>query len=128
MSAFSDEELRREICIAKNGKMMKLAATGCWYERNAGSGLCRTTNGNIADGKYIEYDIWRPCRPRVDICGIGQTYSVGGAENPVTIIPSRLFHPGISQYPMIAWREGIMNAFAHRDSLDSGNGVHPPLV
>jgi len=38
-----------------------------------------------------------------------------GQQNPVTIIPSGLFHAEFPQYPTIALREALLNAFAHRD-------------
>lgn len=38
-----------------------------------------------------------------------------GQSNPVTTVPSGLFHPEFPQYPIIALRESLLNAFAHRD-------------
>lgn len=38
-----------------------------------------------------------------------------GQSNPVTTVPSGLFHPEFPQYPTIALREALLNAFAHRD-------------
>ena len=38
-----------------------------------------------------------------------------GQQNPVTTVPSGLFHAEFPQYPTIALREALMNAFAHRD-------------
>jgi len=38
-----------------------------------------------------------------------------GQQNPITTIPSGLFHAEFPQYPTIALREALMNAFAHRD-------------
>jgi ATP-dependent DNA helicase RecG len=38
-----------------------------------------------------------------------------GQQNPVTTIPSGLFHAEFPQYPVIALREALLNAFAHRD-------------
>lgn len=38
-----------------------------------------------------------------------------GQNNPVTTVPSGLFHPEFPQYPTIALREALLNAFAHRD-------------
>ena len=38
-----------------------------------------------------------------------------GQNNPVTIVQSGLFHPEFPQYPTIALREALLNAFAHRD-------------
>ena len=38
-----------------------------------------------------------------------------GLNNPVTTVPSGLFHPEFPQYPIIALREALLNAFAHRD-------------
>lgn len=38
-----------------------------------------------------------------------------GQSNPVTTVPSGLFHPEFPQYPTIALRESLLNAFAHRD-------------
>lgn len=38
-----------------------------------------------------------------------------GQQNPVTTIPSGLFHAEFPQYPTIALREALLNAFAHRD-------------
>lgn len=38
-----------------------------------------------------------------------------GQQNPVTTIPSGFFHAEFPQYPVIALREALLNAFAHRD-------------
>lgn len=38
-----------------------------------------------------------------------------GQNNPVTTVQSGLFHPEFPQYPTIALREALLNAFAHRD-------------
>jgi len=38
-----------------------------------------------------------------------------GQQNPVTTIPSGLFHSEFPQYPTIALREALLNSFAHRD-------------
>jgi len=38
-----------------------------------------------------------------------------GQQNPLTTVPSGLFHAEFPQYPVIALREGLLNAFAHRD-------------
>jgi ATP-dependent DNA helicase RecG len=38
-----------------------------------------------------------------------------GQSNPVMTVPSGLFHPEFPQYPTIALREALLNAFAHRD-------------
>lgn len=38
-----------------------------------------------------------------------------GQQNPVTTVPSGLFHAEFPQYPIIALREALLNAFAHRD-------------
>lgn len=38
-----------------------------------------------------------------------------GQQNPMTTIPSGLFHAEFPQYPTIALREALLNAFAHRD-------------
>jgi len=38
-----------------------------------------------------------------------------GQQNPVTTVPSGLFHAEFPQYPTIALREALLNAFAHRD-------------
>jgi ATP-dependent DNA helicase RecG len=38
-----------------------------------------------------------------------------GQQNPVTTVPSGLFHAEFPQYPVIALREALLNAFAHRD-------------
>jgi len=36
-------------------------------------------------------------------------------QNPITTVPSGLFHAEFPQYPTIALREVLLNAFAHRD-------------
>jgi len=38
-----------------------------------------------------------------------------GANNPIVTIPGWLVHPEFPRYPMLALRELIVNAFAHRD-------------
>lgn len=38
-----------------------------------------------------------------------------GQQNPMTTVPSGLFHAEFPQYPTIALREALLNAFAHRD-------------
>ena len=38
-----------------------------------------------------------------------------GQHNPMTTVPSGLFHAEFPQYPTIALREALLNAFAHRD-------------
>jgi ATP-dependent DNA helicase RecG len=38
-----------------------------------------------------------------------------GQQNPVATIPSGFFHAEFPQYPVIAQREALLNAFAHRD-------------
>jgi ATP-dependent DNA helicase RecG len=38
-----------------------------------------------------------------------------GQQNPITTVPSGLFHAEFPQYPIIALREALLNAFAHRD-------------
>jgi ATP-dependent DNA helicase RecG len=38
-----------------------------------------------------------------------------GQQNPVTTVPSGFYHGEFPQYPVIALREAILNAFAHRD-------------
>ena len=38
-----------------------------------------------------------------------------GQNNPVTTVQSGLFHPEFPQYPTIALREALLNAFSHRD-------------
>lgn len=38
-----------------------------------------------------------------------------GQQNPVTTVPSGLFHAEFPQYPVISLREALLNAFAHRD-------------
>jgi ATP-dependent DNA helicase RecG len=38
-----------------------------------------------------------------------------GQQNPMTTVPSGLFHAEFPQYPTIAMREALLNAFAHRD-------------
>jgi ATP-dependent DNA helicase RecG len=37
-----------------------------------------------------------------------------GQSNPITTVPAGLFHAEFPQYPTIALREAILNAFAHR--------------
>ena len=36
-------------------------------------------------------------------------------QNPVTTVPSGLFHAEFPQYPIVALREALLNAFSHRD-------------
>lgn len=36
-------------------------------------------------------------------------------QNPITTVPSGFFHAEFPQYPIIALREALLNAFAHRD-------------
>ncbi len=43
-----------------------------------------------------------------------------GQSNPVITVPSGFFHPEFPQYPTIALREALLNAFAHRDYLIPG--------
>ena len=113
--SFSDEELCQKLGISKDGKM--------------------TYGGLLAVGKeevlasYAPNHEWKYSRMRSDTeydsAPIGGRESIFvaldkltllvGQKNPVTIVPSGLFHPEFPQYPTIAWREAIMNAFAHRD-------------
>lgn len=115
MLAFSDAELCQKLGIAKNGKM--------------------TVGGLLAVGKeemlarFVPNHEWKYSRMRSDteydsaplagresiFVALDKLTLLVGQKNPVTIIPSGLFHPEFPQYPMIAWREAIMNAFAHRD-------------
>ncbi len=113
--SFSDEDLCQKLGISKDGKM--------------------TYGGLLAVGKeemlasYAPNHEWKYSRMRSDTeydsAPIGGRESIFvaldkltllvGQKNPVTIVPSGLFHPEFPQYPTIAWREAIMNAFAHRD-------------
>lgn len=43
-----------------------------------------------------------------------------GQQNPVTTVPSGLFHAEFPQYPVLALREALLNAFAHRDYMIPG--------
>lgn len=43
-----------------------------------------------------------------------------GQQNPITTIPSGFFHAEFPQYPVIALREALLNAFAHRDYTAPG--------
>ena len=113
--AFSDAELCQKLGIAKDDKL--------------------TVGGLLAVGKaemlarFVPNHEWKYSRMRSDteydsapfsgresiFVALDKLTLLVGQKNPVTIIPSGLFHPEFPQYPMIAWREAIMNAFAHRD-------------
>jgi ATP-dependent DNA helicase RecG len=43
-----------------------------------------------------------------------------GQNNPITTVASGLFHAEFPQYPVIALREALLNAFAHRDYREPG--------
>ena len=49
------------------------------------------------------------------LVALGKIMLLLGQQNPVTTVPSGLFHAEFPQYPTIALREALLNAFAHRD-------------
>jgi len=49
------------------------------------------------------------------LVALGKIMLLLGQNNPVTTVPSGLFHPEFPQYPTVALRESLLNAFAHRD-------------
>lgn len=111
----SDEDLCEKLGICKDGKMTV--------------GGLLTVGREEAIAQHVPLHEWKYSRMRSDTDY--DTAPIGGREsilvaidkitllvnqnNPITTLPTGLFHPEFPQYPVIAWREAVMNAFAHRD-------------
>jgi ATP-dependent DNA helicase RecG len=78
---------------------------------------------------YAPYHEWKYSRMRSDteydsppvsgreciLTALDKVMLLLGQQNPVTTVRSGLFHAEFPQYPIIALREALLNAFAHRD-------------
>lgn len=49
------------------------------------------------------------------LIGLDRLMLLLGQQNPIITVPSGLYHAEFPQYPTIALREALLNAFAHRD-------------
>ncbi len=111
----SDFDLCSKLGIFKNGKLT--------------FGGLVTAGSDDVIATYAPHHEWKYSRMRSDteyetppvsgreciLVALDKIMLLLGQQNPVTTVPSGLFHAEFPQYPIIALREALLNAFAHRD-------------